>query len=425
MVFKAKREALILFVGDILALTVALWLSLAVRSFSLPDFRTVYTHAKPFVIIVAVWLLVFFIFDLYGKQTTFFRRKLPGIIIKAQVLNSVVAIIFFYFIPYFSITPKTILFFNLFFSTILIYLWRKHLWTILPRGRAEYAVILSDKPEGDMLARELSLNDKYGVKLLGPEVFGTAEAKKISFVILDLSDSRYEKALRNFYHMLVKGVRFIDIAEFYEEVFDKVPLSYVDERWFLENISNRPKPVYDSLKRMFDVTAASILWLAALPLYPLIYLAVKMNDGGEIFISQERLGKNNRTFFIKKFRSMKDGAVTKAGNFLRKTRMDELPQLTSIIKGDLALIGPRPEMPHYAELYRKEIPYYEARHMISPGLSGWAQLYHENHPHFAPALEETKEKLSYDLYYVKNRSFWLDIKITLKTIKTILLRTGI
>ena len=117
--------------------------------------------------------------------------------------------------------------------------------------------------------------------------------------------------------------------------------------------------------------------------------------------------------------------MTRVGNYLRKTRIDELPQLWNVIRGDLSLIGPRPELPHFVELYDREIPYYNIRHLITPGLSGWAQTHHDQHPHHEADTTETKNKLSYDLYYIKNRSLMLDVKIALLTIRTLLSRSGI
>jgi lipopolysaccharide/colanic/teichoic acid biosynthesis glycosyltransferase len=120
----------------------------------------------------------------------------------------------------------------------------------------------------------------------------------------------------------------------------------------------------------------------------------------------------------------KGNVVTKIGSFLRKSRIDELPQLWNVFRGDLSLIGPRPELPEIAKVYEKEIPYYNVRHLIHPGLSGWAQIYHENHPHHNADINETKNKLSYDLYYIKNRSLILDVKIAMRTIMTFLSRSG-
>lgn len=426
MIFKARREALILFVGDCAVFAVSLWLALFVRTAEIPSLEISLLNVPPFIIVGLVWLFVFFIFDLYAKQTVVIKRRLPQLILRAQALNLFLSIIFFYFIPYFIVTPKTILFLDIGFVTVLMYLWRRIIVEAVPHGRVESAVILSDKPEGEELAREIEGNSKYGIRLLPPSILETGNAHKVSFVILDLSNPSYGIAFKHFYSLLVAGVRFVDIAEFYEDIFDRVPLSYVDEQWFLKHISNRPKPVYDSAKRLFDIVLSGLLGLLSLPFYLCVWVAVTLDDGGPLFFTQDRVGKNGHVFTIRKFRSMREGKeVTRVGRFIRKMRIDELPQLLSILDGDLALIGPRPELPHYVSLYREQLPYYDARHMIPPGLSGWAQIYHENHPHFAPALEQTKEKLSYDLYYIKNRSFWLDIKIALKTIKTLFLTAGI
>ena len=170
--------------------------------------------------------------------------------------------------------------------------------------------------------------------------------------------------------------------------------------------------------------------------YPFVFLAIILDDRGKIFIKQERIGQNNHLVNIIKFRTMSldDGGdgelnrqekVTTVGAFLRASRIDELPQLWNILKGDLSLIGPRPELPKLVELYEKEISFYNVRHLIKPGLSGWAQLYQKTPPKFSTDYNQTKTKLSYDLFYIKNRSFWLDIKIALKTIKALLSRSGV
>ena len=227
----------------------------------------------------------------------------------------------------------------------------------------------------------------------------------------------------------------MDINSLYEDIFDRVPLSLVSYGWFLKNVSLSKSAVYDFCKRTLDVLFAFVLGLISLAFYPFILLAIKMEDRGSVFITQNRIGKNLKLIKIVKFRTMsfndnesdenkKKNKITKVGAFLRKSRLDEIPQLWSIWRGDLSLIGPRPELPALADIYEKEVPYYNIRHLITPGLSGWAQLYHESHPHQGVNTEETKNKLSYDLYYVKNRSLMLDLKIALKTIKALISRTG-
>jgi lipopolysaccharide/colanic/teichoic acid biosynthesis glycosyltransferase len=167
-----------------------------------------------------------------------------------------------------------------------------------------------------------------------------------------------------------------------------------------------------------------------LPFYPLVFLLIKLDDGGNIFISQNRIGKDDKEIKIVKFRTMNrndngfyeknnPNKVTRVGAFLRRTHLDEIPQFISVIKGDLSLVGPRSELPELVRVYKSKVPYYNVRHLVKPGLSGWAQIYHENHPHHEADEKETKTKLSYDLFYIKNRSFAIDLAVVLKTIKVL------
>jgi lipopolysaccharide/colanic/teichoic acid biosynthesis glycosyltransferase len=162
-------------------------------------------------------------------------------------------------------------------------------------------------------------------------------------------------------------------------------------------------------------------------------LAIKLEDGGPVFIIQDRIGYGNKIIKVIKFRSMKESAggrgvskddnrITKVGSFIRKTRIDELPQLYNVIKGDLSLVGPRPDIINLGQKLSSDIPYYTMRNLIKPGLSGWAQIHQDLPPQ---SLAETKLRLAYDFYYLKNRSFFLDIQIALKTIKTLLSRAGL
>jgi lipopolysaccharide/colanic/teichoic acid biosynthesis glycosyltransferase len=181
-----------------------------------------------------------------------------------------------------------------------------------------------------------------------------------------------------------------------------------------------------------DIVVASVLILISLPLYPFIMLVIALSSKGPVCIFQKRIGKDNKVIIIPKFRTMtvndggvwvteNDTRITKVGKFLRATRIDELPQLFSVLKGDMSLIGPRPDIYDLGMKLEQEIPYYAIRNVIKPGLSGWAQI-----EQYAPpqSLEETKIRLAYDFYYIKNRSLVLDIKIALRTIKTLLSRVG-
>jgi lipopolysaccharide/colanic/teichoic acid biosynthesis glycosyltransferase len=214
-----------------------------------------------------------------------------------------------------------------------------------------------------------------------------------------------------------------------------VPLTLINYEWILSNLS--ASRFYDALKRPIDVIASAIIGTVSLVFYPLVMLAIKLEDGGDIFIKQERVGRFQKPIHIYKFRSMTGndqgnyGAegrselrVTRVGRWLRVLRLDELPQLWNVFRGDLSIVGPRPELPALAQRYSECITYYNARYLVSPGLTGWAQMKHDRHPHHGADVEETRAKLSYDLYYLKNRSLLLDIFIMLQTLRILVTAKG-
>lgn len=206
---------------------------------------------------------------------------------------------------------------------------------------------------------------------------------------------------------------------------DKILISSVNKFWVSE-IFREGK--YDKIKRFIDVFLASIIILITFPFWLIIFLFIKLEDGGPAFYFQERIGKNKKSFLLIKFKSMKKEAeketgpvwaekkdlrVSKIGKILRRTHMDEIPQMINVLKGDISLVGPRPERPEFVAQLEKEIPYYNVRHLIKPGFTGWAQIKFR----YARSVSDSLEKLQYDLYYFKNRSLFLDLRILLKTFK--------
>lgn len=442
-----KKEALVLFIGDVVAFYAALWLMLLVRYNSIPSPANLYLHVPPFSILFLVWIAVFFIAGLYEKHTLILKSKIGNIILRAQITNSVLAFLFFYFIPFFGITPKTNLFIYLVISFGLISFWRLTLFPLFEKGEKENAILIGNGEEMRELEREVNHNPRYAIKFISSidlntiksldfkeEILNRIYAENVHLIAADFKNEKVETLLPSLYNLIFSKVRFIDMHKVYEDIFDRIPLSLVKESWFLQNISGSAQKGYDFLKRGMDLILATVLGAVSLILYPFVYVAIKLEDGGPVFFVQERIGKNNKVIRIRKFRSLEvhhspdgvaqDPKTTKVGKFLRKTRIDELPQLWNVFRGDLSMIGPRPEIPALAMLYEKEIPFYNVRYLIKPGLSGWAQLYGE-HGHGGLAVDETRNKLSYDLYYIKNRSFMLDLKIALRTIKTLLSREGV
>lgn len=446
-----KKEPLILLVGDIFFFLVSLWLALFFRNLSIPPQDVFMTHLEPFGFLFIVWIVMFYIAGLYEKHTLILKSKLPSILFNTLVANSIIAVIFFYLIPFFGITPKTILFIYLIVSFLAILFWRMYGYFYVGVQKIDNALIVGSGQEMKELMGEVNENPLYNLRFISSvdldriedstfwdEIVSRIYAENVSIVAIDLANERAAPVLPHLYNLIFSKVQFVDMHKIYEDIFNRVPLSLLKYNWFLENISTAPRVTYDALKRVMDTVLALILGLASLIVYPFVILAIKIEDGGPAFITFDRVGKNNLPIKILKFRSMTgndqgvygvDGKtqlqVTKVGKFLRTSRIDELPQLWNVLFGNISLIGPRPELPSLVKKYEEDIPYYNIRHLIKPGLSGWAQIYQENHPHHGEAVSETQEKLSYDLYYIKNRSFLLDLKIALKTIKTLLSRVGI
>lgn len=436
-----------LFIGDIIALVVALLSALYIRNGEFPSSSVIDTHLAPFSILFVVSLLINFIFGLYEKHTIIFKNRLPVTLLNVQIINTVISIAFFYFIPFYSITPKIVLFLYIVISLILMSIWRMVISPRLAPKKTQRALIIGDTKETEELYEEVNHNSRYNMFFTGilrpssdtqqtiKEISDCLISKKISIVVIDTRHAKLVNVIPELYEFALSGVMFFDVSKMYESIFDRVPISLMGKTWFVENMSAvSPKFVYDSLKRVFDVIVSLVLGIISLIFYPFIILIMKFEDSKNvIFTFQPRIGQNNRIINIIKFRTMLiandngnsvGNKVTKFGSIMRKLRVDELPQLLNVIRGDLSLIGPRPELPKYVDKYSNEIPYYTLRHSIKPGLSGWAQIYHQEHPHHGVDIEETRNKLSYDLYYIKNRSFMLDLKIALRTIKVLITFVG-
>ncbi|MCK5027112.1 MAG: sugar transferase [Candidatus Pacebacteria bacterium] len=444
-----RKEPLVLLLGDVAVFVIGLWLTLFIRYAEIPTFDLYYEHIVPFSILFMTWFLVFFIFGFYEKHTLLLKSKIPTMIFHVQAINSTVAVIFFYFFPLFSITPKINLFLNLIITFLLLVLWRIFIVPRVGFGRQQNALLVGSGEEIEELESEVNNNPRYRFKFISSldldeidgidfkeEVLDVIYGENIGTIVMDLRNEKDSSILPQFYNLIYSKVYFVDMCRVYEDVFDKVPLSLVNYNWFLENMSSSKRMTYDALKRFMDVVISGVLGLLSLSLYPFIIFAIKIESKGPAFFVQKRIGRSAKIIRIRKFRTMtgidegdevldSKQEVTYVGNFLRKTRLDEIPQLWNVFFGQLSLIGPRSEIPELAKQYVKEIPYYNTRHLIKPGLSGWAQIYHDNHPHHGTNVSATKEKLSYDLYYVKNRSLILDFKIALKTLKIILSAAGV
>jgi exopolysaccharide biosynthesis polyprenyl glycosylphosphotransferase len=260
--------------------------------------------------------------------------------------------------------------------------------------------------------------------------------KRYSGIILAAQASSLSaQLLERLVHAQFQETRVYTLESFYETEWRYLPLGIIDPFWPLQSGFQlaRTSP-YHYLKRLFDVVASSIALIICAPLFVLVALLIRIQDGSPVFFRQERVGRDGRRFILFKFRTMRhsdeadediytrkdDRRVTSLGRWLRKLRLDELPQLWNALKGDISLIGPRPEWSKCAERYEQTIPFYHFRHLVKPGITGWAQV---NYP-YGESDEDAVEKLKYDLYYIRHYSLKLDAMIVLKTLHTMLFGKG-
>ena len=236
--------------------------------------------------------------------------------------------------------------------------------------------------------------------------------------------------------LLERGFKIRDYTQVYEELLHKVPIQFVGKdfyKYFPYSRSNENK-LYIFFRRSYDVTISLIGIALGMCILPLIFLGNLIANKGPLFYVQQRIGKNGKPFKIIKLRTMivnaeqngaiwstiNDKRITRFGKFLRHTRLDEIPQFYNVIKGDMCIIGPRPERPYFVNELAQIIPFYETRHMVKPGLTGWAQV----STRYGSSVEDSLVKLQYDLYYIKHRSVFLDFSIAIKTLSTILYYRG-
>ncbi len=259
--------------------------------------------------------------------------------------------------------------------------------------------------------------------------------QKVHRVIVAMPDRRGTIPMHELLDLRMQGVKIEEATSWLEKISGKIEVENLYPSWLVFGEGFRRSNVFILVRRALSIAISLVGLILALPLIPLIMLAIRFDSKGSVFYTQTRVGKNGRPFKVVKFRTMRQDAeaangpqwagngdprVTRVGKFLRASRLDEIPQLWCVLKGDMAFVGPRPERPELIELFSKDIPYYGVRHMVRPGLTGWAQVKYK----YGSTVEDMREKLQYDLFYIKNASIGLDLLIMFLTIKTVLLGRG-
>jgi sugar transferase (PEP-CTERM system associated) len=397
--------------------------------------------------------------DLYDVRKLADRRDLLTGLVRSLGAASLILAVVYYLLPdlvigrgVFALATVSIV--------MLVAGWRMAFEWLSIRGRpTERLLIVGTGGAAVTLARELfERRSELGVELVGfvdpdpsrvgapvvnPGVIGTisdipgiVRGRRVDRVVVSLADSRGKLNMDELLAMkLNEGVRFDHLASVYEEYTGKIAVENLRPSWMIFSDGFRKSTLLETVKRLSDIVLACVGLLFSLPLMLFATAAIKLTSPGPVLYSQQRVGKDGVLFTIFKFRSMgfnaeaatgavwsvqNDPRVTPVGRFLRRTRLDELPQLWNVLRGDMSFVGPRPERPEFIAALICQIPFYGQRHVVRPGLTGWAQVRHR----YGSSVDDAQEKLQYDLFYIKHLSLPFDIYIILETVKTVLVRSG-
>lgn len=442
-----KRTILVIF--DLLIVLCSLWLALFIRYNLINQVNYDFIeHAWVFVPVFLLWLVVYFINDLYDYYKFSDLQHLLYSTLRSAAYVFIVTVVFFYIIPKLQITPKTILVLIVVISSFFVFAWRYLFNQIFRHEKLLKSIIVigNDKIETQVSKRIID-NRGYGYKFMGlvmvnpgrrikmktigkiADLEKIIKKRKVDTIALDVNAFRQNDEVFKIVSdvCISRHIEVIDINYLYEQLTGKVSLSNISQIWFT-NFNQSANKFSIFVKRFLDIILSIVGIIIFLLLFLPLYILVKLDSRGNFFYIDERMGLNNRVFGMYKIRTMtqevcdnkqskwvkgKDGRVTSIGRILRKTALDELPQLWNILKGEMSIVGPRPERPMYIEKLNKRQNLYYKRHLVKPGLTGWAQVMAP----YGASFSDADEKLEYDLYYIKNRSIFLDLVIILKTIR--------
>lgn len=332
-------------------------------------------------------------------------------------------------------------------------LWLRHLQEL---GNVERTIILGTGPIGIRLTRDILARPELRIRVLGfldekgenigkplvnPGIIGGAadleaivREQGISRVVLSLGERRGQMPVRQLLHLKFAGVRVEEAHSVLERMTGRIVLEHLAPSWLILSDGFRKSPLLTWTKRLLDILVSLVALLLCWPLFVLVAIATLLESGSPILFRQERAGLHGRPFNMLKFRSMhqdaekggprwaatSDSRITFVGRWIRKYRIDELPQVINVLRGEMSIVGPRPERPHFVSMLEEQIPFYSLRHSVRPGITGWAQVRYQ----YGASIEETKTKLEYDLFYIKHLSIMLDLAVLFETLKVMISGRG-
>lgn len=457
-----RFRQILLMAGDILFFTTGLWFSLNIRYLKIIGLDLFVYHLPLFLVLFFLWAIVNYINGLYNLNFPA-DRGYTRRFTEAGLMSFILSIGILYILNQkYSMTPKTILLLNVFFGYGLSYLWRiffnkingfsklqtKIIFLGHDKETEEIIKLLKKQPASSYLLSAIidPNNQLHQADFPNYDIYHSLNAlrpaitkHKAHLVVVSPSLQNSEESLREIYQLLFWPVQITDTTILYESLTGRIPPSAFSENWFLENLNKKDQIIYKKINYLINILSIFILGIFFVITFPFIAILIKLTSKGPVLYKQNRIGQYKKVFKIYKFRTMQaltadggaepngaqfakkdDQRITKIGKTLRKIRLDELPQTINLIKGDLSLIGPRPERPEIVEQLEEKMPYYSLRHIVKPGITGWAAI----NQHYTDDIETSLQKLQYDLYYIKNRSLLLDLAIILKTINVILRRMG-
>jgi sugar transferase (PEP-CTERM system associated) len=408
-------------------------------------------------LIAVIFQLLMHFNDIYNFRGTRPSKEYVIQFCRALALATIVLCILFYAAPDLSV-GRGIFAYSIVISAIFLVVWHTFLRLYLGnRAPRTNLLVLGTGDLAREAVREILRHPELGIKVVGfvddnPEMVGVSIVNpkvvglyqdlaqlvtnnKIDHIVVGLKDRRGKLPIKELLDFKTRGVRIEDATTFYERVAGKIPVDNLKPSWMVFNSGFNVSKRMLLEKRIFSVIISAVLLVLFSPVILLLMILIKLDSKGPVFYRQERVGQDGRTFALVKFRSMYENAedgtgpvwckegdnrVTRIGRLMRKTRLDELPQFFNVFRGDMSLVGPRPERPHFVQKLAESIPYYHLRHAVKPGITGWAQINYG----YANTIDHTVQKLQYDLFYIKNMSWVLDGLIMLETIKTVLVKKG-
>jgi sugar transferase (PEP-CTERM system associated) len=448
------KKKLIMLLGDILIIASSFYFAPFVRYKEFPDLLSFFGRAELFAILVYVSVL--YIFDFYNLEE---RMGTFGMMLKFFVVILIINIMNASLFYLFHLRPYSswVLFISGFLTLILLFFWR--LFLIDRRGFSVNPlniIILGAGNSGRKLYDLLKSNSGYqvvgfvdddrakhklfidGLPVLGgsSDLINFVIKYNVNKVIACISKEIGQDVYPKLVEAKFNGVAIYDMPTFYERIAGKIPVLHIKNVWIkYADIYTVKKDIYNiNLKNIMDKTLAVIGILITIPLMVLTAICIKMESEGPVIYSQSRVGLDEKPFILHKFRSMylnaetkgavwaqeNDPRITRVGKIIRFLRIDELPQLWNVLKGEMSFVGPRPERLEFVRQLEKEIPYYMLRHNVKPGITGWAQVNYD----YGATIKAALEKLQFDLYYIKNRGFLLDVYIMVRTLRVILFGIG-